>query len=81
MLHFHWRLVREDYALAQVVTLEMRVVVVVVVVMVVVVMAVVVVVTVVVVVVTVMMQGHTLGMNAYLGLGAGEEKSRDARNK
>ena len=26
-------------------------------------------------------QGHTLGMNAYLGLGASEEKSRDARNK
>ena len=38
-------------------------------------------VVVVVVMVMVIMQGHTLGMNAYLGLGAGEEKSRDARNK
>ncbi len=26
-------------------------------------------------------QGHTLGMNAYLGLGVTEERSRDARNK
>lgn len=42
MLHFHWRLVREDYAIAQ---------------------------------------GHTLGMNAYLSVGLGEEKSREARNK
>ncbi len=26
-------------------------------------------------------QGHTLGINAYLGLGVGEEKLRDVRNK
>ncbi len=42
MLHFHWRLVREDYAIAQ---------------------------------------GHTLGLNAYLSAGVGEEKARELRNK
>ncbi len=91
MLHFHWRLVREDYALAQV-----HVTVVIAMVMVVAELMMAVLVKMVVEMAVVMIdlcdggggggdgddaQGHTLGMNAYLGLGVTEERSRDARNK
>ena len=93
MLHFHWRLVREDYALAQV-----HVTIVIAMVMVVVELMMTVLVKMVVEMAVVIIdlcdgggeggggdnddaQGHTLGMNAYLGLGVTEERSRDARNK